>query len=333
MNKAYIYKLLRKFVEKDLSDEEFLELKEILADHKFEPLILELMESEWETFTPVINLSPARSEYLYNQIITDKRFTQLQNDKKSRFRMLTKRIAVAACTVLAVFALSIVAYKYNQINTPTYVLYKAPLGERILRLLPDGSKVWLNAGTTIRIIKDFKGKTREVFLEGEAFFDVIHDQKPFVIHTGTLTTQVLGTAFNVSAYPEKNISVVVLRGKVGVKDTRHLIGFVKPNEELEYDVLTKASKSLQVNAALYSSWTKGELEFNDVNMEEAAEILSRWYNVKIAFKDEGIKTSRFVASFPANTSLTQVINIISKLNKFKYEVNKNIIYLSRQGNN
>ncbi|GGI25710.1 FecR family protein [Pedobacter mendelii] len=328
MNKAYIHQLLRKFIEKDLSSEEFLKLKEILADPNYEPLIHELMAEEWEMIKPVLNFSKGQSEYLFKRITKDKRFTDSIQNKKKHFRMLINTIKIAACFFVVLIS-ALVIYNYHNPQSPDYVYYTSPLGKRSYYLFPDGSKVWLNAGTKVRIAKDFQGKFREVFLEGEAFFDVVHNtKKPFIIHTGNILTQVLGTAFNVSAYPKKNISVVVLRGKVGVKDAKRLVVFVNPNQQLAYDFKTSVLKTEQVNAELYTSWTKGELELNDVSVEEAAEIISRWYNVKIVFKNESIKKSHFVASFETNTPLKQVIEIISKLNKFNYEINQNTIYLS-----
>lgn len=314
-------------MEKDLSAEELLELKEILADPKSEPLIHELMEDEWEMLKPALNFSKGQSDYLFKNITEDKRFKDSFQTKKKRFRILTNKVKIAACFFVVLFSV-LVIYNYRKSERTDYVYYNSPLGKRNYYLFPDGSKVWLNAGSKVRITKDFKGKFREVFLEGEAFFDVVHNtQKPFIIHTGNIVTQVLGTAFNVSAYPKKNISVVVLRGKVGVKDAKRLLAFVNPNQQLAYNLKTKALKSEQVNAELYTSWTKGELELKDVSMEEASEIISRWYNVKIVFKDQHLKKNHFVASFPVNTSLEQVIGIISKLNKFSYEINQNTIYL------
>ena len=330
MEEAYIYNLLKKFVTEDLSDTEFLVFKEIVGNNEYAAIINRLMDNEWETTEPGINLSKLRAEILYQKIISDQRYVSSATERPRHFRALKTKLLWAACFFIAITSAILMIHNYHKPVSIAYIFYKAPLGHRIMRSFPDGSKIWLNAGSTVRISKNFSGKTREVYLQGEAFFDVVHDaKKPFVIHTGEITTQVLGTAFNVNAYPQKEISVVVLRGLVGVKDEHRLLGLVKPDQQLKYDRKTKTSSSGQINAHLLTSWMRNELQLNNVSMKDAAETLARWYNVKIVFNNVSLKGSSFTASFSAGAPLKQVMGIISKINGFNYKLSADTVYISR----
>lgn len=330
MEEAYIYNLLKKFVTEDLSDTEFLVFKEIVGNDDYAPIIDRLMDSEWETTNPGMNFSRLRAEILYQKIISDQRYVRSAKGRSRRFVALKTKLLWAACFCIAITSAILMIHHYHKPVSIAYVIYKAPLGHRIMRSFPDGSKIWLNAGSTVRLDKNFSGKTREVYLQGEAFFDVVHDaRKPFVIHTGEITTQVLGTAFNVSAYPQNEISVVVLKGLVGVKDEHRLLGLVKPDQQLKYDRKTSTSSSGQINARLVTSWMRNELQLNNVSMGDAAETLARWYNVKIVFNDASLKGSSFTASFSNGTPLKQVMGIISKINRFNYKLSADTVYISR----
>lgn len=330
VEEAYIYNLLKKFVTEELNDAESLVFKEIIGNASYAPTIDRFMDSEWETLRPEIDFSKLRSEILYQKIIADQRFEHTGKKNSRDLKTFKPMLLWAACLCLTLTSVILMAIHHYKPVSAAYILYKAPLGQRISRSLPDGSKVWLNAGSTVRINKNFNGKIREVFLHGEAFFDVVHNEKkPFVIHTGEITTQVLGTAFNVKAYPQKEISIVVLRGLVGVKDVDKLLGFVKPDQQLKYDRKTRTSRAAQINASLYTSWINNELQLSNVSMEEAAETLSRWYNVKIVFNDSALRNSKFTASFPAGAPIKQVMSIISKINRFNYRLSADAIYISK----
>ena len=156
--------------------------------------------------------------------------------------------------------------------------------------LPDGSKVWLNQNSTIKYEKFFD--KRVVFLEGEAFFDVVKSEnKPFIIFAGNSKTSVLGTSFNVRAYPdEKKVEVVVESGKVAFEaenqpsentllTANEYATFTKNNEKIEKQTGTK------LNAA---AWKKGQLRFQNPSMIEVIESLERYYDIKISVDNQAI---------------------------------------------
>lgn len=229
-------------------------------------------------------------------------------------------------------------------------------GERKSIQLPDGSKVMLNAGSTINIAKDFNASSRELTLVGEAFFDVAHDtEKPFIIHTSAMDIKVLGTIFNVRAYPgDKTSETSLLKGAVEVtvrnKEKKKI--FLHPNEKIilpnnvnengnqeEPAKNTAAASSTNVHYEITGltynktdstltevSWTENRLAFSDDTFETIAAELERWYNITISITDDKVKQYRFTATFDQK-NIEQVLQALQLSRYFKYSIaaNNNII--------
>lgn len=216
----------------------------------------------------------------------------------------------------------------------------SPAGERKSFQLPDGTKVMLNAGSIIRIAKDFNKAGREISLEGEAFFDVTRDAKaPFVIHTSSMDVKVLGTTFNVKAYPEdKMTEASLLNGSVEIrvkKDNSTIL--LHPSEKILIPNIARPlpSKYAQEPEKNYSvgklianpldssiaevSWTENKLAFTDESFEQIAAALDRWYNVSIRFEDPMLEQYRFTATFDKKT-IEQVLNALSASRPFEYQL-------------
>lgn len=200
-------------------------------------------------------------------------------------------------------------------------------------LLPDGSMVWINSSSKIEYPKSFDGKTRTVFLTGEAYFDVRHDDaKPFIVRTGDITTTVLGTAFNINASNATDkIIVTVTRGKVSVSDKHHLLAYITPNQQLIYNVSQQDNKKLAINAQKIISW-QNDLYFDDVTFEEAAKQLEKRFHINIAFENENMKACRFSGTAMGNKTLDEILNSICAINQANYERKENnLILISGNG--
>lgn len=226
-------------------------------------------------------------------------------------------------------------------------------GERKSIQLPDGSKVMLNAGSTIHIAEDFNSSSRELTLVGEAFFDVVRDTgRPFIIHTSAMDIKVLGTVFNVRAYPgDKTSETSLLKGSVEVtvrnKEKKKI--YLHPNEKIilpniadvpfakNSKVADKATatENFKITGLTYNktdstltevSWTENRLAFNDNSFETIAAELERWYNITISFTDEKVKQYRFTATFNQK-NIEQVLQALQLSRYFKYSIaeNNNII--------
>ncbi|MFT2009995.1 FecR domain-containing protein [Pontibacter sp. 13R65] len=245
-------------------------------------------------------------------------------------RMRSWNWMAAACIVLLVCIGSIFFITGNRQQNFTVV--RAGTGQVRKLLLPDSTQVWLNAGSSLKYAADYNQSTRHVWLEGEGYFDVKHNpDKPFDVQTAGLKTQVLGTAFSISAYPGSLIkSVTVTRGEVQVSDNKVILGNLLPNNSLEYSLKTGEKKIIPVDADKVISWTTGNLVFIDMPMQDIALHLQQWYGVKIKFKNQQLKNIRLTASFSNSIHLKDLLAILSEVSQVQYildEKNNTITYL------
>ncbi len=194
----------------------------------------------------------------------------------------------------------------------------APMGSRVSFNLPDGTKGWLNSGSTLTYSLPFS-ENRKVTLEGEAWFDVFHNEKqPFEISAGESKIKVLGTSFNVSAYAEKYVEVVLQNGKVEFSDKTHPQKVIlKPSEKL---ILQENGLRIEpVDVSKYKGWTEGKLIFRGDNMAEVAKRIERWYNVKVEIADKGLEQFSFRATF-IDDSLENVIKQLCMTSPIEYKI-------------
>jgi transmembrane sensor len=231
----------------------------------------------------------------------------------------------------------------------------AQKGSKTRTLLPDGSTVWLNAGSKLIYPANFNGPLREVTLEGEAYFDVVKlTGKPFIVHAADINIKVLGTAFNVKSYDEdKTVETTLIRGLVQI--TRENDGdrqpiLLQPNQKV---VLNKASQSTDVGEVVpvyaitdkisaaqiqhldstqkedeiaETGWVYNRIEFQSDNFERIALKLERWYNIIIHFEDEAVKKLTFTGSIESET-VEQAFLALKAAAQFRYEIRENEIYI------
>lgn len=188
--------------------------------------------------------------------------------------------------------------------------------------LPDGSIVILHAGSKLEYPEAFTGKTREVLLSGEAYFDIKHDSlKAFIINTGRVKTTVLGTAFNIKAYPDApEITVSVTRGKVKVEDDKAVLGVLTPDQQIVYNTNSATAIHQKVNAMAKSSWTTTNMIFENATFETIAVNLSKRYDVNIQFNDETLKQCPVTASFTGTEPLKEVLDVICQVRNATYTI-------------
>lgn len=176
--------------------------------------------------------------------------------------------------------------------------------------LADGTKVYLNSGTELKYKDSFKGK-REVFLDGEAYFEVKSDKtNPFFIHLNDFTIKVTGTKFNVKSYADCNPETSLMEGKISILNTRgsELLD-LKPNETL---VLDKSTRKMYVSEtpAQRCDWRNGELFLKNKPLSEITQTLERWYDVKFEFADENVKSIRLTGTILKNKPIEQILEVL-----------------------
>lgn len=237
----------------------------------------------------------------------------------------------------------------NTISTKT--------GDKANINLPDGSKVWLHGDSKITYVGDFGNKTREIYLSGEAFFDVAKDKtKPFIIHTRTITLKVLGTAFNVRSYEnEKETETALVRGSVEVTlrnrpdqkiflkpgdkllvknihaDTSLNYQKQKSDEETPIAVLTNMHYYGTDSSSVETSWTKNQLVFNNEPLDKIALNLERWFNVRVTIINESLKKEKYTATLEEDDTLKDFLEAlrIAEGSHFHYSIKNNEVIISR----
>ena len=196
----------------------------------------------------------------------------------------------------------------------------APMGSRISFSLPDGTKGWLNSGSSLKYSLPFSNN-RQVAVSGEAWLDVAHDEShPFEITTGNSKVKVLGTKFNLNAYPgENHVEVVLEEGKVEFS-TQGLPGSaveMKPNERL---VFRKGKVTIRpTDVAKYSAWIEGKLVFRADPMIEVARRIERWYNVDVKLMDKDLEKDLISGTFQ-DDSLEDVFHYLSMTSPIQYKI-------------
>lgn len=191
-------------------------------------------------------------------------------------------------------------------------------GKKSMVLLSDGTKVWLNAGSQLVYPAVFLKDTREVALVGEAFFDVVKNpQKPFIVKAADVSVQVLGTRFDISAYPEdKVIQTVLEEGKINLKYSgdgifkRDYVVEMVPNQMVEFDKISRAANSSTVDVSKFVSWKDGMLEFEKVNLYKALKQVERFYNIKILLEDQSIGSYKLSGKLDLKDEPEEVLNVI-----------------------
>ncbi len=209
--------------------------------------------------------------------------------------------------------------------------YKTSRGQKIDVELPDGTRVKLNSNSHLSYPSKFEGDTREVELQGEAYFDVTHDaSKPFIVHSGDASTKVLGTSFNVNANASA-VTVTLVEGKVNVS-TANGEATLTPNQQA---IITSGSTDVNtrdVDVSGYTAWANNRLIFENMKLEEAFEILENWYNVDINVNDDAIKNCVITGKYE-NESLENVLSSFRFMLKMDYSIDKHVVTISGNGCN
>jgi ferric-dicitrate binding protein FerR (iron transport regulator) len=193
------------------------------------------------------------------------------------------------------------------------------MGSRVTFSLPDGTTGFLNSGSTLTYTIPF-ANNRKLELQGEAWFDVAHDeQHPLEIGAGTSAVRVLGTSFNLNAYPNDNfIEVVLAEGKVAFNATPNT-PFVEldPEERLVYN-----GESIHIEKTepeKFKGWTEGKLIFRGDNMKTVAYRLERWYNIEVEIADQALNEYVFRATFE-DDNLPEVLRLLSMTSPMSYRI-------------
>jgi len=319
---------------RELAEEENIsEIDEVMKKHWVEASVKEMPdEKEFSQLLDQIhhriNMTRENEDI---RILERKKQTE-KTDNKSITTIIHKISRIAAVLFLPLL-LTFAWYLYSDVHKihkkkkETPVAYNeiyTPLSAKTRFVLPDSTVVWLNSGSRLKYPFSFPGKTREVYLTGEGYFEVAKNRKiPFIVKTDNLDITAYGTSFNVMAYPDDpTVETTLVNGTVkveSVKDRKYM--FLKPNTQALFNKETETLKGYRVDTRFYTSWKDGKLIFRNQPLGIVAHKLERWFNCTIHIEDHKMKNYRYTGNIEMET-LREVLELIQITTPVKYTYNK-----------
>ncbi len=203
----------------------------------------------------------------------------------------------------------------------------APKGSMARAILPDGSKVWLNSGSELIYSANYFTQSRKVKLNGEAYFEVVHNEaNPFIVDVDLLKVKVLGTSFNVMAYPEsRKIETTLVDGLVNILNQNdNDILQLSPGKNASYNVDTKKLTISGVDTELYTAWKDGKFVFQNQTLGDICNELEMWYDIKFQFENEAIKSYRYTGKIKRTTTVKYILKMLKITTDFNYIIKENL---------
>ena len=351
MNKNRFWELLAKIESGEATPEEQLELSQHLSQSPEDQEQAQWIDAVWNMPVPVQGMpEPEELNDTWNKFRQKISSTTLPvYEPGSRGKLI--RIIKGISSVAAILLLAIGGWLlWNSWNAspPGHVnSVSTRNGSKSKIELPDGTQVWLNAGSNIKYNEEYGKENREITLTGEAYFDVVHNEKkPFIIHTPKMNVKVLGTIFNVKAYPNDEVTeAALIRGSIEVtfpdRPQERLI--LKPNDKITIVngevsgnnrltdrrsdkekpaiAVSKVSYQPADSAIIETSWVNNKLIFRSKTFEELSKDMERWFNVTVQVKDSAILQKKFTGTF-SNESITDALYALSLSSPFEYTFNK-----------
>lgn len=217
----------------------------------------------------------------------------------------------------------LISYEYDnkhEIETKTNII-ETPKAAYTMVVLPDGSKVHLNAMSSIRYPVTFQGDKREVTLVGEGFFEVVKNSaKPFIVHTEGQDVEVLGTTFNINTYDaKKGVKTTLVEGKVSITLPNKTSMILHPGEQaLAKDMITVR----HVNVEEITAWKEGKFVFNNTSLLSVIAEIERWYNVEFVFTDKNFKDEPLSGSISRDVMLSDLLDVIQMNTSYKFKIDE-----------
>ena len=259
-----------------------------------------------------------------NSVNVDNAFSSVIVEINKHFSI--KRTILIITRIAAIFTLPLLAFTIWSLfqvknsaelveNPITWQKIQSPVGMRSHIILPDGSNLWLNAGSEIKYGVPFTRESREVQLNGEAFLQVVkNEQAPFIVYSGNTQVKVIGTQFNIKAYDDDpNIEVALVEGNIvfyfNKSNNKRVYTELKPNDYLVLNKQSSEVKKENRDLGKYISWHKNILVFDDTPMIEVASALERWYGVKVIIASKDIHKYKITTTFE-NEPLFRVLELL-----------------------
>ena len=272
--------------------------------------------------------SHAMFDRFWNRVVSEKQ----HKNKKIPFRFV---YWAAAILVVGIVIGNLFRTDFVSPAQSAYYISKAPKGSVSETILPDGTIIFLNADSEIKYVSARGKKVREVYLDGEAWFNVEKSKEiPFVVHTSFYDVRVMGTEFNVKAYAdEEEVTTTLEEGSIEIVSTDKLKlannVLLKPGEQLVYNKIQKELHVNQVRTDIYSAWKENKLVFINMSLAELVRLLERKYGVEINVTDESLLNYHYDGTFK-NETIIEVLNILQKTIPIDYKLNDQEVIITKK---
>lgn len=329
---------IKQYLQGDCSSDEAKRVQEWLSVPGNADVARAVLGQVWSNYEPVLKTEKPDVERMLWR--TRFRISQNSSDnlpKNKQFRLsVLSRIAavlfVPMCLVSAYLYFSRDNFNPAVVENSVREIYTKP-GTRLHLQLSDGTKVWLNDGTTFRYPEQFADGKREVFVDGEAYFEVKSDkQHPFVVKNPLMKTTVTGTHFNIHGYSaDQFFEATLIEGKVFLEGAAGKTELM-PGQQLQYATDTKRIEKKQVRSLNSVSWIDGKLTIQNETLGLAIKKISRWYNVEIQLDDPELERYELTCTL-ANEKMEQCLSLISNALPIQYKIatinNKTKVFLMK----
>ncbi|MEO6731831.1 MAG: FecR family protein [Ferruginibacter sp.] len=369
MNKDRIWTLLSRKLSGEATASELIELNDLIQSQPNADLYLQVIDEYWKMPTDKDEEFLEATYHVHLTRLKEKGFDLEINDSNENpplyldHKTKSPSRKIHSAYLIAASAIALLAFLFSLLffnNKNSFIVrsddavaqseVSTKSGSRTKIRLPDGSSVWLNGSSKLVYDKHFGQQTREVTLIGEGYFDIVKNKnKPFIIHTSKINIKVLGTAFNVKAYPgEKNTETSLIRGSIEItmKGRTDKI-MMKPNDKLiisneiipaergiainkktgpivgdsTFMLMGHLTRASDDNTIVETAWVENKLVFDNERFDEVALKMERWYGVSIRFMDDRLKTQRLTGTFEKETISEALMALQLSTPFFKYKIN------------
>jgi ferric-dicitrate binding protein FerR (iron transport regulator) len=313
-----IWSIIGKKLAGDISGEEENALNSWIESSTTNKQVYFQLEELWNHKQDQTNNS--QSIAAYDKLINRIRFAEVIQTE-SRVQRITSQVnqfVKYAAIIIFILSFGFLSYYYvtEERSKDEFCVISVPKGNKSEIMLPDGSKIWLNNNSRLVYPKKFNKNERKVDLVGEAYFEIKKNVKvPFIVRTSDVSIKVLGTKFNVSAYPnDKFIETTLISGKVTVNsnDNPEQESVLDPGQSLTYDKVSNHTTISRVDTKFYTYWMKGEFVFKDEKFETLVKRIERIYNVEIIFQDQSLKEKTYTGDFKVDDNIYSILEIIKR---------------------
>ena len=337
MNKEqqYIDNLIAKAISGNASSAEMQELEDWKNHSKTNEQVFQKNLKIWDKTTShlsekEIGADKSSLSQLYNRYLS----TRIQSIRRKTF--IYKLAAMLAFPVALAIGWYFSEWAAILENEPVQLAQiTSPKGHVSKCVLPDGTQIWLNTGSTMSYdVNQFNKKTRKVNLEGEAYFEVTSNrEKPFQVNTPVANINVTGTAFNVTAYPgDTNFETVLAEGNINLQfktgAEKNIV--MKPGQRVTYNRQNAKMAVSQVDADMFTSWRNGELLFKDATLNDLITELERIYDIKFHLQPADLGEFRFRGMFSYNNNLIEALEKIKRTSGIDYYIENKEVWLRKK---